>query len=739
MRQMRMLPACLAVVMLVGTALPQRAVSEELKTGTALRWVPASAAFFSTSLRIKEQWQMFASTKACAKLKSLPIVQMAHAQIKNALENGNDDMKQAKEFWLSPSNKGLRELMLDCVSHEIFMFGDDSFAKSFSMLNQMGQQVNSLQWKMIGKTESEREAALSEEVLKLLKDNLAEVNAPRMVMGFRTSKSEIATAELDRLEGMAKVMLQKVEGGAYAKRLSRSKGDASDMLSFRIDGGMIPWNKIREEAEEEGTEPEQIDQLEKLLKDRELVVGLGINDGYVVLAISPDGDASKLFAKSDLLVDSPKLKLLRDNADKALVSIGYASAEFMRGLAGNNKFMDDAVMALEVKLPELDLDDSVKKQLVADMKELATDIEKVMPKPGAMMGFSYLTKDGYEGYAEDGSENFYLDGSKPLTILDHAGSDPIVVAASRQKLKNPNSGLASKWMHRMGYYLENVLVEKRLSEAQKKLYVAFRDGMGPVCNKLGEATENHMRKAFEDGQMAFVMDAKVTKEQWHNMMPPAETPVALPEMGWVFSVTNRMELEAGLAAYAESAEAMLAKFKELVAKNADNLRAELPPQAQAIPDILPNVNLPKPQSKEIEDGKVLFSSMFQAAGVDPAFAPCMGWNSDAMVFALGPNTAERLLKSSSITGPLYDAKGTALAAASAIDIHRFFGMLRPWVAYGMTIAAQQDESGMVEQFKPQVDTILEIAQCWTNYHSTTAVEGDRMVTRFGTHFKDLED
>lgn len=740
MRMTRMISALTIVVVVCGLSGTRDCSAEDLRTETALRWVPSSAAFFSTSLRIKEQWDIFRGSKAYAKLKSLPLTQMALAQVKNAMENGDEDFKKVHDFWLSSQNQGLRDLLKDCVSHEIFLYGDDSFAKGFAMLNRLGQQVNSMQWKMIGKSESEKEEAMGREVLRLLEENLGQVDSPRMVFGFKTSKTDLAIKELNRLEELARVMLQQVEGGVYAKRLTRVKDGSNDTLSLQLDGEMIPWDKVRKEAEESGESPELVNKFEKLMKAREVSVGLGVHDGYVVLTMSPDGDANKLYAKSDLLVDTPKFKRVRENADKRLVSIGYASEDFMQGVAGDNKFLDDAIMALEVKLPELDMDDDVKKRLLSDAKELATDVAKAIPKPGAMVAFSFLTDDGYEGYAEDGRQNLFLDGSKPLTILQHAGSDPIIVAASRQRLKNPSSGLMGKWMHRAAYYLDGVLVEKQLTAEQKKLYVAFRDGMGPVCRKLGEATSKHMEKAFEDGQVAFIMDAKVAKEQWHSMMPPAspDNPVALPEMGWVFAISNRMEFEAGLTAYAQTAEEMLAKFKELVATNADKLRQELPGQAQAIPDIVPNVNLPHPQSKEIDDGKILFSSLFQATGMDAAFAPCMGWNSEALVFALGPDTAERLLKSSSIAGPLDGDKGEPLAAASSVDMKRLFGMLRPWVAYGMTFAAQQDQSGMVENIKPQIDSILEVLQCCTNYHSTTIEADTGLVTHFGTHFKDLE-
>ena len=51
------------------------AADEAPKFGNALDWVPADAAMFSSSLRLKEQVEIVANSKAWAKLKEIPVVQ----------------------------------------------------------------------------------------------------------------------------------------------------------------------------------------------------------------------------------------------------------------------------------------------------------------------------------------------------------------------------------------------------------------------------------------------------------------------------------------------------------------------------------------------------------------------------------------------------------------------------------------------------------------------------------------
>src|SRR5215204_6051011 len=62
---------CLAIS-LTTSPLP----AEDLKAGTSLRFVPANAAFYGAELRMREQWESFANSRAAARLLSLKTVKM---------------------------------------------------------------------------------------------------------------------------------------------------------------------------------------------------------------------------------------------------------------------------------------------------------------------------------------------------------------------------------------------------------------------------------------------------------------------------------------------------------------------------------------------------------------------------------------------------------------------------------------------------------------------------------------
>ena len=71
----------LAVLALVAAnRLPAQA-ADLAEQAHSLRKVPADAAFYSSSLRLKEQWDAFVGSKAYGKLMEIPLVQLAKMQV----------------------------------------------------------------------------------------------------------------------------------------------------------------------------------------------------------------------------------------------------------------------------------------------------------------------------------------------------------------------------------------------------------------------------------------------------------------------------------------------------------------------------------------------------------------------------------------------------------------------------------------------------------------------------------
>jgi hypothetical protein len=177
--------------------------------------------------------------------------------------------------------------------------------------------------------------------------------------------------------------------------------------------------------------------------------------------------------------------------------------------------------------------------------------------------------------------------------------------------------------------------------------------------------------------------------------------------------------------------------KELVQEHQGKFQDVLDGPAQMLPALVQNAQVPKPLEREVEDGKILYRATLQQAGIDSAIAPNLGWNSDTFAYSLSPTTTERVLQEKDINGPLEKAEGKKLAQATYVDFSRLIGFFRPWAAYGMELAKKQGPSEQIEELAPQIDTILEVMQCYHRYYSITLEADDSLVTHFRSDFADL--
>src|SRR5262245_30781039 len=112
----------LAILLAAAAILATNVTSAAPKFGNSLDWVPADAAFYSASLRLKEQIDIVAQSRAWAKLTQLPSVQMAMGFAQIALHQPGGPGDQIQKVLADPENRELLDLVADGFSHEIVVF-----------------------------------------------------------------------------------------------------------------------------------------------------------------------------------------------------------------------------------------------------------------------------------------------------------------------------------------------------------------------------------------------------------------------------------------------------------------------------------------------------------------------------------------------------------------------------------------------------------------------------------------
>ena len=112
----------LVVVVLVGLCNAARAQAAE-KFNNSLDWVPADVAFYSTSLRWKEQIDIVANSKAWAKFKAIPSVATAWAMAEQQLNSPEGPLGIALAMIELPENQQLLQMVGDMFSNEVVIIG----------------------------------------------------------------------------------------------------------------------------------------------------------------------------------------------------------------------------------------------------------------------------------------------------------------------------------------------------------------------------------------------------------------------------------------------------------------------------------------------------------------------------------------------------------------------------------------------------------------------------------------
>ena len=695
-------------VLLLAASVPAQSLREE----TSLRFVPASASLYSANLRNRETFLRFVNSRAFAKLKSLPLVQMGVAQLQARWET-NDDLAGLREFLEQPENKQLVSLLLDGMSHEVFVYGDARHGKWLGTLAQFSNRMNVARMQAAQRGDDPDEA-VGGAIVEILEKDPELLRVPGTVIGFRLSETQPAVVQLARLEALLTQVIE-AKRPELKDRLSRQTVGDSSFLSIKLDGTLVPWEEILDKADLDDDVREKLTaQLRKVTFN----VSLGVYQNYLLLALGEDDSQLRSIGQGSLMADHPKLAPLTKYFDRNVTSIGYVSEEFIQQVTAVNERFDQMLEMVRSGLPMVPLGEDIKEDLLKDAELFVSQVKALQPRQGAMAGVTYETDGAYETVAYDWSENRSLDGSQPLTILDHLDGDPIGFYASRRKADPAEQEFVHTWAVKLGQYFDRIAVPF-MDESQQELYQEVKKQMLPLLARLDAANKQKFTPALADGQSALVLNAPLTKNQWHMAMPSADEAVPLPEISCVWSVSDANLVRQGAQEYF------------------DVLQAAITAMSEIMPDQVPPLQLPGPQSETTAAGTVYSYPIPPMAGLDADIAPNAGLSESTMVMSLVPQATARLLQSkpTEVTGPLTRVREQPLASVWQFKMERFVKMIRPWVAYGFQVAGQQRD--IDPMISTHVMAVLDVLECIRTSNGISYFENGARVSHSRSEFQDL--
>jgi hypothetical protein len=696
--------------LLAAPAMAQEAVGQ----APSLRAVPGDAASYSVLLRNREQLEAILNSKAWERLSNMPVVQLGRNLLESQWNDPNSALAALKNWYDQADNAELVRFLGELFEEEVFTFtgkGSPQLTALFQQVqaaNQFAPLTRLLQGNFNAANANDPLAG-AKAMLQTLSEHADKLQVPDVVLGFRLSRTKPAQAAR-HLEHLEKLLIQAWPDAP--QHLKKTKIHGATFRTLVLDGSMIPWDRIPMQMLEDT--PGQYDKLVKRLKEMKLTIALGVEGNYVLLGLGEGTAGLQSYGDSlpNRLSARSELAMLSKAAGRRLTSITYTSQAAQRTMAGAYS-LEGMAAQMKTALQQAGLSAEKREKIKRAFEDLAADLKKHMPEPGAQLSFSYLSGQGYEGYAYDWSRNAGRDSSRPLALLRHVGEHPLAfyVARGQSSVKDYENLVRLLTAAYQGF--EEVLLPK-LPEEARMPYEQFMTGARPLLARLDKATAKMLLPALGD-ESGFVLDAHLKSKQWQQALPPSDKDLPMLEPALLLSVRDPELLVRAGHEYRQV-------FNELMVLIARQTSGKFP-----------EIRIPAPKVTKTEKGKLYSWPLPESLGLDQQLQPTAALSDKVAVLTLSHHHARRMLTPTSpkVAGPLKDVN-RPLASAGLFRWAGLMDALAPWAEYGLTLAGQG--SGDVHD---QVMTVLDVLKVLRSYTSATYVEGDTVVTHSHTVIRDV--
>jgi len=698
--------ALASVPAVVGAADPKSAE-------TALDKVPADAEAFGATLRLGETIATIGGSRAWKMIWNEPAIQEAWKKALTAY-NEEEDWEPVRKFLSEPANKDLPALALDAISQEVFVYAGGGWGDLLNLFQEVygiAQYAPAFQL-LAGGDKEKAERARMRAVLLALSEKPERLRIPDMVIGFKVSDPAKVAAQLKRLDALVADALKETP---LKGRSERVKVGDDEFLVLKLDGSLVPWDKVPLEKVED--KPNEFDKLINSLKKKKLHVSLGVRQGYLLVGFGQAANhLTKFGAPGPKLASRPEFKPLAKQAGRPITSIGYTSALLNEALATKADDIKGFAEFIKTGLKDAEIPDEDRKALDKDIDELAKEIAKGVKKPGAALDFTLRTPRGWESFSYNYCESEASE-SKPLTLLNHLGGDPLMAAVWRSGTTVDDYRFLAKWLSKFSKHAEKIAIAK--APNGEEIIKKYREEALPLLRELSDIVEKLWLPALADGQQAIVLDAKISSKQWQGALPPADAPLPMLELGIVLGVSDSAKLEKALESYRTFANKLLTKA-----------RGEVP--AGTIPEF----EIPKPKV-DLQGGNTFaYYPIPEFLTIDKQFQPTGALSKRVATLTLSRNHAERLLTERPFKASSADLLNDTSRPLDSMFYFNWAGMVdavTPWVAYAKKLGAVPDDEIEKKAWKA-----VDLLKVFRGYASITYREGGATITRREAIFRDIE-
>ena len=715
----------LALLSLLVLSLATPAVAAE-KYGNSLDWVPADAAFYSASMGMKEQIDIIAGSNAWKKFREIPSVAMVWQMAEGQINDPNGPASMVLTLLELPENQQLVQMLGDLFSQEILVYGGPKTVDCLELYQSLsGASTFAKLEAAPGNGDAPRDAQ-ARGMLKALQDNRALLKTPDLVFAFKLADKTAAQTQLKRLEVLTKMAMKQ---SPFPDRFKREKIGDAEFLTLSLDGSLVPWDVIVPWDQYEDEEGE-FKELRAALEKMKIVVSLGVRGNYLLLSIDESTDRLAKLGEGKVLADVKELAPLAKFRDRKLSSVSYMSEALAKRTQMSSTDVDQLVKQVGSILNAAGVEDQkLKDRIAGDVEKLGDDFKEFIPKPGAIMGFSFMTPTGFEGYTYNWTQAVAIDGSQPLPLANHVGGNPVLAIIGRGKYDPQAYDKLVKWATVGFSYFEEYAIPQMGFDEREKATQALEIAK-PLLERANKVTRDQLVPALKDGQSAFVMDAQISSKQWHKDMPASAHALPMVELALVMGVSDVASFKKAMSEYKAIANDLVNKIREK--------------DPSAIPA---GYQVPSPESETTPGGTVYHYKLPAEAGLDPQVALSGGVGEKVAVFATSPRLAAKILAETPLASQTLIGSAATKPCATLVYFHwpALVNAATPWIEFairqngpGAAGAEAEEDPAQISDILSQVRTVLEILKCWRTTESVTTIEDGITVSHSVTTFKDVE-
>jgi hypothetical protein len=668
--------------------------------------IPDDASYFSSTFRLREQWDAIVNSRAVRKILELPGAVMLQQQILQSPQYQSFELLRGAD----PLLARVLETLVDAVSHEVFFYADSRLSPTVEALWRVYSSAflpDTLGYETTLLPGVRRAVDLALE----LED---ELQVPGIVAGFALSDPDAGRQILTDL-------MRRLTNEGPPLPIFDWKIENTQYYTLLLGGRMVPKDArsaVADALSDGDFSSQDIARVRDFLSSRTLALSVGVRGKYLLVSIGRDNEHLRRLGTEASLVASTHLAPVREHFKSDVIGLVYTAKELSFGTTLSREDTSQWIDEMLKAIPPEKISDELATRLKADAGRFIDDVNSQVPEPSPYVSVSFKNR-GIETLSFSGEDSSGVDTSKPLTLLAHVGKKPLAFLASRSTKFAHQYDLFARWVGVAKDYFDKIVVP-HLSADDQTEYQRFHDIFVPSLREIDVTTREYLLPAVDGLQSALIVDSAGKLPTLPATPLVFSKPLRIPRPAIVFEVNDAEKFKEAFARYRRSINDFLKHVAET--------------------DIgLEPFEIPKPESSPFAGGTKYHYDL--PIEVSDGFEPHVVVSEKLVILSLYPRQTKSILKSSEQpTDAVVDLASSA-GVAYKVNLRRLVNLVLGDVGIAVETLSTAGQfppmvSGLVGAHLPAVREALGTFRSFTGRIYTG---GDHLVHHSWLRVVDIED